>query len=109
MWETQPNPSVRWVQLSLLVVLTAFIGAMWGLERTTVPLIAQQEFGIASVAVTLSFIVGFGLTKSFANLFAGGLPPQLGWEYAASILFAICFNIQPTSVNPEKTTEPSMA
>ena len=97
MWGTQPNPSVRWVQLSLLVVLTAFIGAMWGLERTTVPLIAQQEFGIASVAVTLSFIVGFGLTKSFANLFAGGLMDRvgrrgvliLGWTVGLPVPFLI--------------------
>ncbi len=78
MWGTQPNPPVRWVQLSLLVVLTAFIGAMWGLERTTVPLIARQEFGITSATVALSFIVGFGFTKSFANLFAGGLMDRVG-------------------------------
>jgi hypothetical protein len=40
MWGSEPNPSVRWVQLSLLAP-TAFVGAMWGLERATVPLIAQ--------------------------------------------------------------------
>ena len=65
MWEASPNPSVRWVQLLLLIVLTAFIGAMWGLERTTVPLIARQDFGITSPTITLSFIVGFGLTKAW--------------------------------------------
>ena len=78
MWGTRPNPSVRWVQLTLLVVLTAFLGAMWGLERTTVPLIAKEDFGITSAAVSLSFIVGFGLTKTFANLIAGGLIDRIG-------------------------------
>ena len=78
MWAAHLNPSVRWVQLLLLVVLTAFVGAMWGLERTIVPLIAQDDFGITSPAIALSFIVGFGLTKSFANVFGGGLMDRLG-------------------------------
>lgn len=78
MWAADPNPSVRWVQLLLLVAVTAFVGAMWGLERTTVPLIAEQDFGIASVSKTLSFVAGFGLTKTFANLFAGGLMDRVG-------------------------------
>ncbi len=78
MWGTRANPSVGWVQLLLLVVLTTFVGAMWGLERTTIPLIAQQDFGITSSAVALSFVVGFGLTKTFANLFAGGLMDRVG-------------------------------
>jgi MFS family permease len=43
-----------------------------------VPLIAQQDFGITSRTITLSFIVGFGLTKAFANLFAGGLMDRVG-------------------------------
>ena len=78
MWEARFNPSGRWVQLSLLLVLTAFLGAMWGLERTTLPLIAEGEFGITSAAVTLSFVAGFGVTKAFANLFAGALMDRLG-------------------------------
>ena len=78
MWATYPNPSVRWVQLVLLSVLTAFVGAMWGLERTTIPLIAKQDFGITSSTVTLSFVAGFGLTKAFANLVAGGLMDRMG-------------------------------
>ena len=78
MWDTRPNPSVGWVQLLLLVVLTAFVGAMWGLERIAIPLIAREDFGITSAAVSLSFIAGFGITKTFANLFAGGLMDRVG-------------------------------
>jgi MFS family permease len=51
---------------------------MWGLVRTTIPLIAEQDFGITSAAIALSFVAGFGLTKTFANLFAGGLMDRLG-------------------------------
>jgi MFS family permease len=88
MWVSTPNPSVRWVQLVLLLVLTAFLGAMWGLERTTVPLIAEQDFGITSTAVTLSFVAGFGVTKAFANLFAGGLMDRIGRKRVLAIGWA---------------------
>ena len=78
MWATRSNPPVRWVQLLLLTVLTGFVGAMWGLERTTVPLIAKQDFGVASAAIALSFVAAFGVAKTFANLFAGGLMDRVG-------------------------------
>src|SRR5438445_153886 len=35
-------------QFVLLVVLNAFVGAMVGLERTVLPLLGEQEFGLAS-------------------------------------------------------------
>ncbi len=78
MWVSETNPPVRRVQIVLLLVLTTFVGAMWGLERTTIPLIAEDEFGITSSAVTLSFVAGFGVTKAFANLVAGGLMDRIG-------------------------------
>ncbi len=62
----------------LLVVLTAFIGAMWGTERSIIPIIARHDFGISSSTITLSFIVGFGLTKTLSNLFAGGIMDRVG-------------------------------
>ena len=51
---------------------------MWGLERTTVPVIAREDFGIASATVALSFVVAFGVAKTFANLLAGGLMDRVG-------------------------------
>jgi len=97
MWEASPNPSVRWVQLLMLIVITAFVGAMWGLERTTIPLIARQDFGITSPTITLSFIIGFGLTKAFANVLSGGLMDRvgrrrvliLGWAIGLPVPFLI--------------------
>ena len=44
---------------------------MVGLERSTLPLIGETEFGLGSSAAVLSFIVAFGLAKSFTNLGRG--------------------------------------
>jgi MFS family permease len=65
-------------QFSLLVAVNAFVGAMVGLERSTLPLIGESEFGLASSAAVLSFIVAFGLAKSFTNLAAGAGAERLG-------------------------------
>jgi MFS family permease len=58
-------------QFSLLVAVNAFVGAMVGLERSTLPLIGESDFGLGSSAAVLSFIVAFGLAKSLTNLAAG--------------------------------------
>lgn len=68
----------NWEQFTLLVIVNAFVGAMVGLERTVVPLLAEAEFGVAARSVALSFLVGFGLVKALANLFAGRLSDRLG-------------------------------
>ena len=68
----------NWRQFALLVVVNAFVGAMVGLERAVLPLLAQAEFGLASRAATLSFLVGFGAVKAAANLAAGGLADRVG-------------------------------
>ena len=65
-------------QFSLLVALNALVGAMVGLERSTLPLIGETEFGLGSSAAVLSFIVAFGLAKSFTNLGAGALAARVG-------------------------------
>ncbi len=76
--ETRLGLGANWQQFTLLVVVNAFVGAMVGLERTVVPLIAEQDFGIVSRAAILSFIGTFGLVKAIANLFAGRLSDQVG-------------------------------
>src|SRR3954466_14143402 len=65
-------------QLSLLVAINAFVGAMVGLERSTLPLIGRTDFGLASSAAVLSFIVAFGLAKAFTNLGAGAFAASVG-------------------------------
>jgi MFS family permease len=68
----------NWHQFTLLVVINAFVGAMVGIERTVLPLLASEDFGIASASATLAFLVAFGITKAFANLAAGHLADRYG-------------------------------
>ncbi len=65
-------------QFSLLVAINAFVGAMVGLERSTLPLIGRDDFGLGSNAAVLSFIVAFGLVKALTNLGAGALAQRVG-------------------------------
>jgi len=65
-------------QFSLLVAINAFVGAMVGLERSTLPLIGKTDFGLASKAAVLSFIVAFGLAKALTNLGAGVFAQRIG-------------------------------
>jgi MFS family permease len=65
-------------QFSLLVAVNAFVGAMVGLERSTLPLVGRDEFDIASSVAVLSFIVAFGLVKALTNLGAGALAERIG-------------------------------
>jgi MFS family permease len=65
-------------QFSLLVAITAFVGGMVGLERSTLPLIGREDFGLSSSAAVLTFIVAFGLAKALTNLGAGALAQRAG-------------------------------
>jgi MFS family permease len=80
MSEAAPRLGLRenWQQFSLLVLVNAFVGAMVGAERVILPLLAEHDFGLASRAAILSFIVSFGLTKAAANLAAGRLSDRVG-------------------------------
>jgi MFS family permease len=66
------------VQFSLLVALNAFVGAMVGLERSTLPLIGRADFHLTSSAAVLSFILAFGVVKALTNLGAGALAERVG-------------------------------
>jgi MFS family permease len=80
-------------QFSLLVAINAFVGAMVGLERSTLPLIGREDFGLASSAAVLSFIVAFGVAKALSNLAAGVLAARagrrrlliVGWAFALPV------------------------
>ena len=65
-------------QFALLVGLNALVGAMIGLERSVLPLVGEDDFGLESTAVILAFVVAFGLAKAIANLVSGELAERLG-------------------------------
>ena len=60
-------------QFTLLVV-----GGMLGQERTVVPLLGKQEFGLRAYTAGLTFILVFGIAKAATNYFAGTLSDRFG-------------------------------
>jgi MFS family permease len=102
-------------QFLLLVGVNALVGGMLGQERTVLPLLAEQVFGLAAFSSALTFIVAFGAVKAATNFFAGtlsdrygrkpvlvagwvvGLPvplllmwsPSWGWVIAANVLLGV--------------------
>lgn len=65
-------------QFGLLVVVNAFVGAMVGMERSILPLIAEKEFHLVARSGMLSFILVFGLTKALTNYAAGRFADRFG-------------------------------
>src|SRR3954452_3479461 len=70
--------AANWRQFTLLVVLNAFVGAMVGLERSVLPSLAEEDFGLANRTAILSFLITFGLVKAGTNYFAGRLSDRIG-------------------------------
>ncbi len=87
----------NWRQFWLLVLVNAFVGAMVGIERTVLPLLAEQEFGLASTSAAMSFIATFGAVKAVTNLVAGRLGDVhgrrrvliAGWLFAVPVPFLV--------------------
>jgi MFS family permease len=86
-------------QFLIQLVLVFFVGIIIGLERITIPKIAEQEFGISSFAVIMTFVISFGFVKGLINLVAGVLSENygrkpilvLGWLIALPIPLLIIF------------------
>ena len=84
-------------QFTLLIVVNAFVGGMVGMERSILPAMAEEEFGLFARSAILSFILVFGLTKAFANYAAGRLSDRFGrrhvliagWLVAAPVPFLL--------------------
>jgi MFS family permease len=65
-------------QFALLVAINALVGGMVGQERTVLPLLADEAFGLRAASAALTFIVVFGLSKAATNLLAGALSDRFG-------------------------------
>ena len=80
-------------QFTLLVAVNALVGGMLGQERTVLPLLGAQEFGLRAYTAGLTFILVFGVAKAATNYFAGtwadryGRKPVLvaGWLVAVPV------------------------
>lgn len=96
---TQLGLKENWKQFGLLVIINAFVGGMVGLERSVLPQLAEQEFGVGSKTSIFSFIIAFGITKALCNYFTGKLANQIGrkkmmvigWLFALPIPFILIY------------------
>jgi MFS family permease len=86
-------------QFALLVALNALVGSMVGLERSVLPLVGKQDFGLRSTSAVLAFVVAFGAAKAVTNLAAGALAERVsrkrllvvGWIAALPVPLLIAF------------------
>lgn len=62
----------------MLVIVNVFVGGMVGLERTILPQLAEEKFGLKVKTAILSFIIIFGVSKAITNYFTGALADKLG-------------------------------
>ncbi|WP_245666701.1 MFS transporter [Actinomadura latina] len=89
----------NWPQFTLLVIVNIAVGGLVGLERTTVPLIGSEIFGLTSDLVVFSFIIAFGVTKALTNLAAGALTARFrrkqlllaGWLLGIPVPFVLAW------------------
>jgi MFS family permease len=80
-------------QFIILVAVNALVGGMLGQERTVLPLLATDVFGVATYTAALTYILAFGLSKAITNYLAGtwseryGRKPVLisGWVIAVPV------------------------
>jgi MFS family permease len=87
----------NWRQFAILVLVNAFVGGMVGLERTVVPLVGSEEFGLVLKTAIFSFIASFGVVKACSNLVSGVLADNIGrkkvlvagWLVGAPVPFMI--------------------
>lgn len=87
------------LQFTLLVVVNIAVGGLVGLERTTVPLLGADTFGLTSDLALFSFIIAFGLTKALTNLVAGALTARFrrkqllltGWLLGVPVPFMLAW------------------
>ncbi len=89
----------NWLPFTLLVIVNICVGGLVGLERTTVPLIGTDVFGLTSDLAVFSFIIAFGATKALTNLAAGALTARFrrkqlllaGWLVGIPVPFMLAW------------------
>lgn len=87
----------NWKQFALQLLTVFAVGLTMGAERTVVPIMGEETFGIESFLIIGSFVISFGIVKAILNLFSGkwgdryGRKPILilGWVVAIPIPFIL--------------------
>lgn len=65
-------------QFILLIGVNALVGGMVGQERTVLPLLATDVFGLTGLTAVMTYLLAFGITKALTNLAAGALADRFG-------------------------------
>ena len=89
----------NWKQFVLLIIVNSFVGGMVGMERTILPQLAEEKFGLIVKTAILSFIIVFGIAKAIANYFTGAFANKvgrknlliIGWIIAIPIPFILIY------------------
>jgi len=89
----------NWKQFVLLIIVNSFVGGMVGIERTILPQLAEEKFGLIVKTAILSFIIVFGITKAITNYFTGAFANKvgrknlliIGWIIAIPIPFILIY------------------
>lgn len=87
----------NWKAFSILVLINALVGSLLGLERSVLPIVANEEFNLNGYTILLTFILSFGFFKAVFNFFAGNWISRfgrkrilvLGWILAIPIPFLL--------------------
>jgi MFS family permease len=82
-------------QFTLLVALNGVVGALAGLERSVLPLVGEEKFGVDSTAAVVAFVAAFGLAKASANLAAGRLADRVGRRRLLMLGWALALPVGP--------------
>lgn len=79
------------VQCTILVAINALVGGMVGQQQTSLPLLAEAEFGLTGYMFTFTYVAAFGITKAAANYVAGAWSDRFGRKpvLGAGWLFAV--------------------
>lgn len=62
----------------LLALINLLVGGMVGLERSVVPPLGAEVFGLAQGGALAAFVISFGASKAVVNLLAGALADRIG-------------------------------
>lgn len=62
----------------LLALINLLVGGMVGLERSVVPPLGAEVFGLAQGGALAAFVISFGASKAVVNLVAGALADRIG-------------------------------
>ncbi|MDZ7706801.1 MAG: MFS transporter [Trueperaceae bacterium] len=79
----------------LLALINLFVGSMVGLERTALPLVAQQDFALRSGAAVGGFVVAFAAAKAVMNLLAGATADRLGRKRVLVLGWLVSLPVAP--------------